>query len=99
MHDELDLPVGEVRFKLGGGAGGHNGLRDTTTHMGPDYWRLRIGIGHPGEKSQVIDYVLRRAPQEEETKILAAIDQALQALPTFLEQGAERAMNGLHSKK
>ena len=93
------LPVGEVRFKLGGGAGGHNGLRDTSTHMGPDYWRLRIGVGHPGDKSQVIDYVLRRAPKDEEEKILVAIDQALQALPTFLEQGAERAMNGLHTKK
>lgn len=99
VHDELDLPVGEVRFKLGGGSGGHNGLRDTTSHMGPDYWRLRIGVGHPGDKSQVIDYVLRRAPKDEEEKILASIDQALQALPTFLEQGAERAMNGLHSKK
>ena len=99
VHDELDLPVGDTRFKLGGGAGGHNGLRDTVTHIGPDFWRLRIGVGHPGDKSQVIDYVLRRAPKEEEEKILASIDQALQALPTFLEQGAERAMNGLHSKK
>ncbi len=53
VHDELDLPAGDARFKLGGGAGGHNGLRDTTTHMGPDYWRLRIGVGHPGDKSQV----------------------------------------------
>ena len=99
VHDELDLQVGETRFKLGGGAGGHNGLRDTATHMGPDFWRLRIGVGHPGDKSQVIDYVLRRAPKGEEEKILASIDQSLQALPTFLEQGAERAMNGLHSKK
>jgi PTH1 family peptidyl-tRNA hydrolase len=99
VHDELDLPVGEVRFKLGGGPGGHNGLRDTITHIGPDFWRLRIGVGHPGDRSQVIDYVLRRAPKEEEERILASIDQALQTLPTFLEQGAERAMNGLHSKK
>jgi PTH1 family peptidyl-tRNA hydrolase len=99
VHDELDLPVAEVRFKLGGGAGGHNGLRDTITHLGPDFWRLRIGVGHPGDKSQVIDYVLRRAPKEEETKILAAVDQALQTLPMFIEQGSERAMNGLHGKK
>lgn len=99
VHDELDLPVGDVRFKLGGGAGGHNGLRDTIKHIGPDFWRLRIGVGHPGDKSEVIDYVLRRAPKEEEEKILASIDQALQALPTFLEQGAERAMNELHRKK
>jgi PTH1 family peptidyl-tRNA hydrolase len=98
-HDELDLPVGEVRFKLGGGPGGHNGLRDTITHIGPDFWRLRLGIGHPGDRSQVIDYVLRRAPAEEEEKILAAVAQGLDALPVFLEHGSERAMNGLHGKK
>jgi peptidyl-tRNA hydrolase, PTH1 family len=98
-HDELDLPVGEVRFKLGGGAGGHNGLRDTITHLGADFWRLRLGVGHPGDKSQVIDYVLRRAPKQEEEKILACVEEALEALPTFLEQGSERAMNGLHGKK
>ena len=98
-HDELDLPVGEVRFKLGGGHGGHNGLRDTITHLGADFWRLRLGIGHPGDKSQVIDYVLRRAPKEEEGQILAAVQQALDALPVFIAEGAERAMNGLHSAK
>jgi peptidyl-tRNA hydrolase, PTH1 family len=98
-HDELDLPVGEVRFKLGGGPGGHNGVRDTITHLGPDFWRLRLGVGHPGERSEVIDYVLRRAPKEEEDEILAAVEQALEALPVFIDQGAERAMNGLHGKK
>jgi peptidyl-tRNA hydrolase, PTH1 family len=98
-HDEMDLPVGEVRFKLGGGAGGHNGLRDTITHLGADFWRLRLGVGHPSDKSQVIDYVLRRAPKEEEEKILACVEGALEALPMFVEQGAERAMNGLHGKK
>ena len=97
-HDELDLPVGDVRFKLGGGHGGHNGLRDTITHMGADFWRLRIGIAHPGDKSEVIDYVLRRAPREEEETILASVQEALEALPVFLEQGSERAMNGLHGK-
>jgi PTH1 family peptidyl-tRNA hydrolase len=99
VHDELDLPVGDVRFKLGGGHGGHNGLRDTVTHMGADFWRLRIGIGHPGDKSQVIDYVLRRAPKEEEEKILGSIASSLDALQVFLQQGAEKAMNGLHGKK
>jgi PTH1 family peptidyl-tRNA hydrolase len=97
-HDELDLPVGDVRFKFAGGAGGHNGLRDTITHLGTDFWRLRLGIGHPGDKSQVIDYVLRRAPKEEEEQLLEAVGTAVAALPTFLEQGAERAMNGLHGK-
>jgi PTH1 family peptidyl-tRNA hydrolase len=97
-HDELDLPVGDVRFKLAGGAGGHNGLRDAITHLGADFWRLRLGIGHPGDKSEVIDYVLRRAPTEEEEQILGAVGEALDTLPTFIEQGAERAMNGLHGK-
>ncbi|HEV8330927.1 MAG TPA: aminoacyl-tRNA hydrolase [Steroidobacteraceae bacterium] len=96
VHDELDLAVGEVRFKLGGGAGGHNGLRDTITHIGQDFWRLRLGIGHPGDKSEVIDYVLRRAPKEEEERLLESVSEAIPALQVFLEQGAERAMNALH---
>ena len=65
-HDELDLPVGTVRLKQGGGHGGHNGLRDTITHIGETFWRLRLGIGHPGNKADVIDYVLTRAPRAEE---------------------------------
>ena len=97
-HDELDLPEGEVRFKFAGGAGGHNGLRDAITHLGADFWRLRLGIGHPGDKSQVIDYVLRRAPKDEEEQLLEAVGDALATLPVFLEQGAERAMSGLHGK-
>ena len=97
-HDELDLPVGDARFKLGGGHGGHNGLRDTITHIGADFWRLRIGIGHPGDKSQVIDYVLRRAAREEEERILTSIAASLDALDVFIAQGAEKAMNGLHGK-
>jgi PTH1 family peptidyl-tRNA hydrolase len=98
VHDELDLAVGGVRFKFGGGAGGHNGLRDTITHLGADFWRLRLGIGHPGDKSEVIDYVLRRAPKEEEERLLVAVGEALPALQVFLELGAERAMNDLHGK-
>jgi PTH1 family peptidyl-tRNA hydrolase len=98
VHDELDLPVGEARFKLGGGHGGHNGLRDTITHLGADFWRLRLGIDHPGDKNQVIDYVLRRAPKGDEEAIMSTINDALAALLTFLEQGSERAMNELHSK-
>jgi PTH1 family peptidyl-tRNA hydrolase len=98
-HDELDVPVGEARFKLGGGHGGHNGLRDTITHVGPDFWRLRIGIGHPGHRDQVIDYVLHRAPAAEENRIIDAVAAALDVLPTFIEKGAERAMNDLHRKE
>ena len=60
-HDELDLPVGSVRLKHGGGHGGHNGLRDTIAHIGDGFWRLRLGVGHPSNKTEVIDYVLTRA--------------------------------------
>ena len=99
VHDELDLPVGQARFKLGGGHGGHNGMRDTITHIGPDFWRLRLGVGHPGDKSEVIDYVLRRAPKEEEEKILAAVAASVEALDLFIDKGSERAMNWLHGSK
>ncbi len=98
-HDELDLPPGTARFKFGGGPGGHNGLRDTIRHLGAEFWRLRLGVGHPGDKSLVIDYVLRRAPPEEERLIESAVAEAVDALRIFLEDGAEKAMNGLHGKK
>ena len=97
-HDELDLPPGIARFKLGGGHGGHNGLRDTSLTMGPDYWRLRLGIGHPGHKDLVVDYVLQRAAIEDEDAIEAAVDRSLDALPVLLVEGAEKAMNRLHTK-
>ncbi|HEY3656265.1 MAG TPA: aminoacyl-tRNA hydrolase [Steroidobacteraceae bacterium] len=97
-HDELDLPVGGVRLKHGGGHGGHNGLRDTIAHIGEDFWRLRLGIGHPGNKADVIDYVLTRAPRAEEDLMLEAVNSAADSIPLLLEQGAERAMTKLHSR-
>ena len=97
-HDELDLPVGSVRLKNGGGHGGHNGLRDTIAHVGESFWRLRLGIGHPGNKAEVIDYVLTRAPRVEEELILEAVSTAADSVPLILEQGAERAMTKLHSR-
>jgi PTH1 family peptidyl-tRNA hydrolase len=97
-HDELDLPVGSVRLKLGGGHGGHNGLRDTIAHIGENFWRVRLGIGHPGNKAEVIDYVLTRAPRVEEDLILEAVSTAADSVPLMLEQGAERAMTKLHSR-
>ena len=97
-HDELDLPAGSVRLKHGGGHGGHNGLRDTIAHIGENFWRLRLGIGHPGSKADVIDYVLTRAPRVEEDVILDAVNTAADAVPLILEQGAERAMTKLHSR-
>ena len=97
-HDELDLPVGSLRLKFGGGHGGHNGLRDAIAHVGDRFWRLRIGVGHPGKKADVIDYVLTRAPRPEEDLILAAVGNAADCMPLLLEQGAERAMSKLHSR-
>ena len=97
-HDELDLPVGTVRLKQGGGHGGHNGLRDTIAHIGEEFWRLRLGIGHPGNKAEVIDYVLTRAPRAEEDLILETISTSADVMPLLLEQGAERAMTRLHSR-
>ena len=97
-HDELDLPVGSVRLKQGGGHGGHNGLRDTIAHIGETFWRLRLGIGHPGNKAEVIDYVLTRAPRAEEDLILETVGTAADVMPLLLEQGAERAMTKLHSR-
>jgi PTH1 family peptidyl-tRNA hydrolase len=97
-HDELDLPVGSVRLKHGGGHGGHNGLRDTIAQIGDGFWRLRIGVGHPGNKTEVIDYVLTRATRAEEDLILDAVNTAADCMPLLLEQGAERAMTTLHSR-
>jgi len=97
-HDELDLPVGTVRLKHGGGHGGHNGLRDTIAHIGEMFWRLRLGVGHPGNKADVIDYVLTRAPRAEEDLIFDAVNIAADSMPLLIEQGAERAMTKLHSR-
>jgi PTH1 family peptidyl-tRNA hydrolase len=98
-YDELDLAVGTARFKFAGGPGGHNGMRDVITHIGQECWRLRIGIGHPGNKGEVIDYVLHRAPAQEEKLIQETIVKAVDAIGVFLEQSAEKAMNGLHVNK
>jgi PTH1 family peptidyl-tRNA hydrolase len=98
VHDDLDLPPGVARLKFGGGHGGHNGLRDTITHCGPDFWRLRIGIGHPGGRDEVIDYVLQRATPVEEQAIVESVGAGLEALTVFLGDGAERAMKALHTR-
>jgi len=97
-HDELDLPPGTVRLKRGGGAGGHNGLKDTIQHMGEDFWRLRLGIGHPGDRDEVIGYVLRRASAEEQQAIEEAVALAADEFPRLLADGAEKVMNRLHAR-
>ena len=84
VHDELDLSPGDIRIKQGGGNGGHNGLKDIQAHLSvPDFWRLRIGIGHPGERSEVINYVLKAPRKEEQALIDRALDRCLLAWPKF----------------
>jgi len=97
-YDELDLPVGVSRLKLGGGHGGHNGLRDIFRNL-PDhhFLRLRIGIGHPGNKDAVTNYVLGRPGAEEEKQILHAIQEALAVLPEVLKGRLPEAMKALHT--
>jgi PTH1 family peptidyl-tRNA hydrolase len=97
-HDELDLPPGTARLKRGGGHGGHNGLRDLIRHIGADFWRLRIGIGHPGHRDQVTDYVLTRAPLDEDALIRDTLADAADAVEQMLAQGVDRAMHRLHSR-
>jgi PTH1 family peptidyl-tRNA hydrolase len=98
-HDELDLPVGTVRFKKGGGHGGHNGLRNTIQSLGnnKDFARLRIGIGHPGNAKQVVDYVLKKPSLSDQSLISQSIDQVLTVLPLAVTGQWERAMTALHS--
>lgn len=98
-YDELDFPAGVVRLKQGGGAAGHNGLRDVIAQMGDGFWRLRLGIGHPGDRSQVLDYVLGRPGAEEADLIRAAILAAADIIPVLLEEGAQVAMSLLHSRE
>ncbi len=95
-HDELDLPPGVVRLKQGGGAGGHNGLKDSISHLGADFWRLRLGIGHPGSRDEVIDYVLRRPSAADAQSILDAVRLAADEFPRLATDGAEKVMNRLH---
>ncbi len=87
VHDELDIPPGQLRLKFGGGMGGHNGLKDITAHLGTqDYWRLRVGIGHPGDRNEVVNYVLRPPRREEQDDIDAALQRALDVWP-LIERG------------
>lgn len=98
-YDDLDLPPGTVRLKQGGGHGGHNGLRSTFQHLGSqNFWRVRIGIGHPGVREAVTPWVLSRANAEDEAAILEAAGRAAEVLPDLLSGHPERAMQTLHSK-
>jgi len=98
-HDEIDLPVGTVRLKRGGGHGGHNGLRDIIPQLGSaDFARLRIGIGHPGHKSAVVGYVLKPAAADEQRAIDDALTLALDYVPDMIAGKFAVVMNALHTK-
>ncbi|MEO8202720.1 MAG: aminoacyl-tRNA hydrolase [Betaproteobacteria bacterium] len=98
-HDELDFLPGVVKMKLGGGVGGHNGLKDISAQLGTnDYWRLRFGIGHPGDRDVVADYVLSKPSQLDRAAIEETIDRALEILPLAIAGDVERAMHKLHTK-
>ena len=97
-HDEIDLPPGTVRLKEGGGHGGHNGLRDIVRHCGADFLRLRLGVGHPGDKDEVTNYVLKRASSDVEAAIERNIDDAMVVMPELVDGDINAAMKKLHTK-
>lgn len=99
IHDELDLAPGDIRLKFGGGNAGHNGLKDITAHYAmPDFWRLRLGIGHPGDRAEVSNYVLNRPRAEELDAIEQALDRCLLAWPKMASGDYVGAMALLHTK-
>jgi len=98
IHDELDLPPGVNRIKQSGGHGGHNGLRDIINHLGSrDFFRLRVGIGHPGDSKQVVNYVLHKPSVADLNLIEAANRDTLAAMPQLLEGRIDKAMQALHT--
>jgi PTH1 family peptidyl-tRNA hydrolase len=98
VHDELDLPVGTTRLKWSGGSGGHNGLKDIISAMnGRDFWRLRVGIGHPGDSRLVTDYVLKNPSRSDEGKIMETLEEAAVLFPKLLAGEQQQMMHRLHS--
>jgi len=99
VHDELDFPPGTAKLKLGGGVAGHNGLKDIAAQLGgPGFWRLRIGIGHPGDKDLVADYVLASPRASERELIEAALERCMEISGLLLDGNMEAAMLKLHTK-
>jgi PTH1 family peptidyl-tRNA hydrolase len=97
-HDEIDLPTGVIRMKEFGGHGGHNGLRDIIAAQGDQFWRLRVGVGHPGAKKQVVDFVLTRAGADEQRQIDDTIAAGADAIEQMLRDGPQKAMQKLHGR-
>ena len=99
-HDELDIEPGQVKLKKGGSHAGHNGLRDIHAQMASsDYWRLRIGVGHPGEKSEVVHWVLKKPSPDHRQAIEDGIARSIKALPQLLAGDIEKAMVLIHTSK
>ena len=100
-HDELDMPPGTVKIKQGGGHGGHNGLKDIIARMAnnKEFYRLRIGIGHPGHRDKVTGHVLGKAPSSEQTLIDDAIDEATRCFDIWQADGVKKAQQRLHAYK
>ncbi len=99
VHDELDLLPGQMKLKQGGGAAGHNGLKDILAQLGsPDFWRLRLGIGHPGVRDEVAAWVLRRAPSDEREATEGCIARSLETLDLLLDGAMDRAMMKIHPR-
>ncbi|MES1965731.1 aminoacyl-tRNA hydrolase [Psychrobacter sp. AH5] len=98
-HDELDIDAGSIKLKTAGGHGGHNGLRDITPHIGNDFHRLRVGIGHPGHKSRVTGHVLSKPGADEQIAIESALSAAFAALPLLLDGDIEKARSQINSFK
>lgn len=100
IHDELDLQPSTAKLKKGGGNGGHNGLKDISAALGTqDFWRLRLGIGHPGDRNEVVNFVLKAPTKDELTAINQCVDESMQILPQLLSGDFENAMLKLHTKK
>ncbi len=96
-HDEIDFPPAQVRLKRGGGHGGHNGLRDVIAHIGADFWRLRVGVGHPGSKERVTSHVLGDVSAEEEAAIRESFGCAMSVVPSLVQGEFDAALNALHA--
>ena len=97
IHDDIDLDVGDIRLKFGGGHGGHNGLRDIISHLGKDYWRLRVGVGHPGEKTLVHNYVLGKPSKKDELDINISISESFEVIDILLDGEFEKFTKILHT--
>jgi PTH1 family peptidyl-tRNA hydrolase len=99
VHDELDLLPGQAKLKLGGSAAGHNGLKDIHAMLGsPDFWRLRLGIGHPGVKAEVVNYVLKKPAPDQRDAIERSIDKTLEAVDLMLAGAMDKALAAVHAQ-